>query len=285
MNFIDIASWQGGIDLAKVFEENPLDGVIVKATEATAYVNPYYKQWTDWLLENGKPFGVYHFCAGGDAIAEATHFYNTVRDNIGKCVPCADYENPATNKGTAWLKKFLDRFYELSGVKCLIYCSQSITQSQNFDAIAREGYRLWMAQYADYQNVYGFKENPWHHGSVSPFLGYAMHQYTSCGYLDGYSGRLDFDLFYGNEQDWKDLCGDQEAPTVLKDPDPAVVADVLDGKYGINPGRITKLREAGYNPDKVQAKINELYSVADKVRPIVKSNLDYINSLVKIIEN
>ena len=284
MNFIDIASYQAGIDLSVIFSQNPIDGVIVKATEAVNYINPYFKGWVDWLNNNNKSFGVYHYCYGANAWSEAEHFYSVVQPYIGRCVPCADYENPATNQGTEWLKRFLDKFYELSGVKCLVYCSQSVTQSQNFNAIAQDGYRLWMAQYADYSPVYGFKDNPWHKGSVSPFLGYAMHQYTSCGVLNGWSKYLDFDLFYGNEQDWNDLCGDREEPVILKDVDPDIVMRVLNGEFGIGGERVNKLRAEGYDPDKVQAKINELYSVAGKVKPIVGNHIEYLQPIMKIVE-
>lgn len=285
MNFIDISNWQNGIDLETMFRENPLDGVIIKATEATGYVNPNFKAWAEWL--NGKHlWGCYHFCTGSDAIAEAEHFYNTIKSYIGQCVPCADYEKPATDRGTAWLKDFLDEFERLSGVKCLIYCSQSVTQSQNFTEIANAGFRLWMAQYADFSPVYEFLENPWHNGSVSPFMGYQMHQYTSCGVLKGWRSYLDFDKFYGTADDWNALCG--AAPVTLKPADPVVVSEVLGGHYGTEndrPSRSERLLSAGYDPQSVQNKINELYSVAAKVKPIVKDNLDYYNSIIKIVRS
>lgn len=287
MNFIDISNWQSGIDLAAVFSQNALDGVIVKATQGTGYTNQKFKEWADWLGGNGKPFGVYHYLDGLDAVAEARYFYDAVQPYIGKCVPCADYEeHAAMQKGTAWLKLFLDEFLRLSGVRCLVYCSQSVTQSQNFNDIARDGYRLWMAQYADFSPVYGFIENPWHNGSVSPFLGYQMHQYTSCGVLKGYKSYLDFDKFYGTSDDWKALCGD--APVTLKPADPVVVSDVLMGYYGTEnntPSRSELLRKTGYDPQSVQNKINELYSVAAKVKPFVKDNLDYLNSILKIVRS
>ena len=138
MNFIDISSYQAQIDFATLFNENPLDGVIIKATEATGYTNPYFKTWADWLTDNGKLWGCYHYLAGADAIAEADYFYKTIKHYIGKCVPCADYEGEALHRGTAWLKKFLDYFYQLSGVRCLVYCSQSVTQEQNFTEIAKD---------------------------------------------------------------------------------------------------------------------------------------------------
>ena len=282
MNFIDISNWQNGIDLEALFQENPLDGVIIKATEATGYVNPNFKAWAEWL--NGKHlWGVYHFLSGADAIAEAEHFYNTIKPYIGKCVPCADYEKPATDRGTAWLLEFLKEFERLSGVRCLIYCSQSVTQSQNFIEIARDGYKLWMAQYADFSPVYGFLENPWHNGSVAPFTGWVMQQYTSCGVLNGWKNYLDFDRFYGNAEDWNALCG--AAPITLKPADPVIVSEVLSGHYGIGSERYKKLTAEGYDAQSVQNKINELYIIADKIKPKINGNLDYLNSIVKIVRS
>lgn len=291
MNVIDISNWQNGIDLATLFKENPLDGVIIKATEATGYVNPMFKTWAEWLTNNGKLWGTYHFLSGGDAVAEAEHFYATVKRYIGKCIPCADYEADALKRGAAWLKEFLDEFQRLSGIKCLVYCSQSVTQSQNFAEIANAGYRLWMAQYADYSPVYGFVDNPWHKGSVAPFNGWQMHQYTSCGVLKGWKSYLDFDKFYGTADDWKALCESKEhapaAPTPqteLKPADPTVVSQVLMNRYGTGEDRVKNLKTDGYDPESVQKKINELYAVAEKCKPIVGGNKAYLNSIVKLIK-
>lgn len=286
MNFIDIASWQKGISLPTLFAENNLDGVIVKATEGEKYTNPEYSAWTQWLHDNGKPFGVYHFCDGLSAVAEAKHFYAVVKPYIGIAVPFADYEYPATNQGTQWLKTFLNTFYELSGIKCPVYCSLSVIQSQDFTAIANDGYQLWLAQYADMKPVNGFIDNPWQKGSVSPFPKYVMHQYTSCGQLKGWSGRLDFDLFYGSVTDWNAMAGadkPQPAPVVLKDADPQIVAAVLNGDYGIGNERVQKLTAAGYNADSVQKKINELYGIAANCKKYCAGQMGYLDSIVRLI--
>ena len=184
MNFIDIASWQKGIDLKTVFTHNNIDGVIAKATEGTGYVNPEFAPWMKWLTDNNKPFGMYHYLSGGDAEAEAMHFYNVVKPYIGRGIPVADYEGTALDKGTVWLGKFLEKFRSLSGVRCMIYCSVSVVSEQNFRALT--DYPLWIAQYADMNTVYGFLDKPWQRGSVSPFSKYWMHQYTSCGRLNGW---------------------------------------------------------------------------------------------------
>ena len=292
MNVIDIASWQKGIDLKTVFTHNNIDGVIAKATEGTGYVNPEFAPWMKWLTDNNKPFGMYHYLSGGDAEAEATHFYNTVKPYIGRGIPVADYEGTALDKGTVWLGKFLEKFRALSGVRCMIYCSVSVVSEQNFRALT--DYPLWIAQYADMNPVYGFLDKPWQRGSVSPFSKYWMHQYTSCGRLNGWGGNLDFDKFYGTKEDWISLAkgeAPKEEPKPepkpipvkpLKSADPQIVLAVLKGSYGIGTERVLKLREAGYDPDSVQKKINQLYLIAGKVKKDIGNDMSYLNSILWI---
>lgn len=292
MNIIDISSWQHGIDLATVFAHNPIDGVVVKATQGLSYVNPDFAPWVKWLNDNGKPFGFYHYLDGGNAEAEAEHFYRTVKPYIGKGIPVADYEGEALASGTAWLRRFLTRFRELSGVRCMIYCSLSVVQGQNFSALT--DHPLWIAQYADMATVNGFLDHPWQKGSVAPFNGYSMHQYTSCGRLNGYKGNLDFDKFYGSYALWLEMArGETDpspvpaptptpTPSTLKPADPSVVLDVLKNNYGIGQERIDKLREAGYDPTDVQNTINRIYGVAAKVKQDIGKDMSYLNSILWI---
>lgn len=294
MNFIDIASWQAGMDLSVMFAKNPdLDGVIVKVSQGTGYTNPYAKAWLDWLIANNKCVGTYHYLDLMGAEAEARHYVESVRPWMGKVALAIDYEESTLSKGTAYLKACLDEVYRLTGIRPLVYCSQSVVQTQNFQDIARAGYRLWMAQYADMATVNGFVDNPWHSGSVAPFNGYVMQQYTSCGRLNGWDKNLDFDKFFGNASDWSALYGGAqpapeptpEPPKKLKGVDPTVVADVLAGRYGIGSARYKALTAAGYDAQAVQNKINELYILADKIKPRLKGNMEYLNSVVKIVRS
>lgn len=286
MNIIDISSWQHGIDLPTLFAQNPLDGVVVKATQGLSYVNPDFAPWVKWLNDNGKPFGFYHYLDGGNAEAEAEHFYRTVRPYIGKGIPVADYEGEALASGTAWLRRFLTRFRELSGVKPMVYCSLSVIHEQDFSALT--SHPLWIAQYADMATVNGFLDKPWQSGSVSPFTHYAMHQYTSCGRLKGYNGNLDFDQFNGSYSAWLELArGEADttpAPAKLKPANPVVVAEILAGGYGTGTERAARLKAAGYDPESVQNKVNELYAVALSCKKYVAGNEAYFSSIEKILK-
>ena len=287
MNFIDIASWQGGMDLEQMFQSNPsLDGVIVKSTEGVGYVNPYCDGWVQTLKRLGKPWGFYHYCSGGDPIAEANYFYKNTQTYFGDGVPCADYEAEALHAGTGYLKRFLDRIYELSGVRLLVYCSLSVVQGQDFSAIANAGYQLWVAQYANYNPVNGFLDRPWQSGSVKPFSRFVMQQYTSNGWLAGWDKGLDFDKYEGSYAEWLETARGESGPTPAHHPvDPVVVSEVLSGKYGIGEERIRLLTEAGYDPEEVQNKVNELYGIAQSCMKYTKGNEEYLNSIVKIIRS
>ena len=282
MNFIDISSWQAGIDLPALFmEDSELDGVIVKLTQGTGYVNPEANGWLNWLIARGKLFGTYHYLDGSGAIAEARHYADAVKAYPGG-VMAIDYEDAVLAQGTDYLKACLDEVTRIIGVKPLVYCSQSVTQTQDFREIAAAGYQLWVAQYADFNPVHGFLKDPWQKGSVAPFQGYLMQQYTSCGHLEGYSGNLDFDKFLGTSEDWLNLAG-VFAPSAPKGPDPVVISDLLHGEYGNGPERVERLTAAGYDADLVQRKINELYGIALSCKKKIVGNEEYMNQIVWIV--
>lgn len=293
MNYVDISSWQYGLSLDTLFGANPsLDGVIVKSSGGVSYVQTTCDAWVQWLIKNRKPWGFYHYLDDdgrkSSGAEEARFFVSQTRNYFGLGLPFADYEADAKQMGTGYLKEFLDTVYELTGVKAGVYCSLSVVQSQDFSAIAAAGYPLWVAQYPDYNPVYGFVDNPWQKGSYAPFARYIAHQYTSRGRLNGWGGNLDFDKVTVTAEEWEALAAGREEPqpgppAELKGPDPAVVSDLLDGRYGIGEERVRKLREAGYDPDKVQAKINELYGIAAKIRPLIEGNLSYLDSIIRIV--
>lgn len=287
MNVIDISHWQNGISLPNLFKMNPIDGVIIKATGGVGYRDPNFASWAQWLIDNNTPWGFYHFLnddfRNSSGTREADFFVSQTKDYFTHGLPVADYEYPATAKGTAYLKEFLDRVYELTGLRSAVYCSLSIVQSQDFKGIAAAGYPLWLAQYPNNNVVYGFIDEPWQSGSYAPFEKYWLHQYTSHGRLVGYGGNLDFDKFFGTVEDWNALVG-KNTPE-LKPADPVIVSAVLMDEYGTGNERVKNLTKAGYDPTSVQNKINELYGIAVSCQRFVAGNEEYLNSIVKIVRS
>lgn len=243
LNVIDISDHQAGLSLPTMFEKNPdLDAVIVKATEGTGYVNAYCDPWIQWLIKNDKPWGFYHYLSGTkeSGAVEADYFYKHCLNYFGHGIAICDLEANAINRGPEYAKQFLDRIYELSGVRAMLYMSLSVVHSfgTGSDGIVSSGYKLWLAQYASMQTVYGFKKTPWQSGSVAPWPRITMHQYTANGRLNGYIADLDLDIFYGTKEDWKEIASSSKIkpkpqpepePEPTPDPEPAPKPDIPTG--------------------------------------------------------
>lgn len=258
MHGIDISNYQRGLDLAKV----PCDFVICKATEGTSIVHDTCDPWIQQAKSLGKKWGFYHFAASGDAVAEADFFVKNCRGYFGEGIPVLDYEMYG-RAGTAWAKRWLDRVYELTGVRCMVYTSRSVLTEEDWSAIA-PNHALWVAQYAN-DNPTGYQSDPWFpEGSIGAFGFVTMHQYTSAGRLEGYSGRLDLDIAYLDADGWDAIArgddgsvesGGAQTPSVPGGSTLELACDVMRGKYGIGSERETSL---GGRYGEIQGFINHI---------------------------
>lgn len=206
MNGIDVSSWQTGIEVDKM---SSVDFVITKATEGTSYVNPECDRVYQDTVNSGKKVGVYHFASGTDALAEAKHFVNNISGYIGEAILVLDFEADAVNQGVGWAKDWLDAVYNMTGVKPVIYMSNSVVHRYDWSSVVNAGYDLWNAgYYKGYTTIYGFVSNPPLYGGLGEFANDTpLYQYTSSGRISGWSGNLDLNIFYGDESDWDTYTG------------------------------------------------------------------------------
>ena len=201
LNVIDIASYQSALDLTKV----KVDGVIIKATQGTTYVNPCCNKHYAQAKQAGILRGLYHYASGVGAAAEADAFVRNIQGYIGDALLALDWEgaqNAAFGKNDVqYCKTFLDRVYAITGVRPLIYMSKSVCRAHDWSSVAKD-YGLWVAQYASMDPT-GFQANPWTDNKGYGAWKYpAIYQYSSRGRLDGYSGNLDLDLAYMTKTAW-----------------------------------------------------------------------------------
>ena len=268
MNGIDISSYQKGLDLSKV----QADFVIVKATEGTKLVQPTCDPWVQQCIKLGKRWGFYHFFAGGDPVAEADWFVSNTKNYFGKGIAVIDYEAYGMT-GATNVKKFLDRVYELTGVRCVVYMSRSVIGADDWSKIA-PNHALWVAQYANDDIVNGYQSDPWiQDGSFCPWEYPAIHQYTSHGRLDGWGKNLDLDKAHISGEEWDALAAGDKVDIKPSTPggssggtstQPAkkdlttIAKEVINGKWGNGTDRKNRLTAAGYDPQAVQDKVNEL---------------------------
>lgn len=227
MNGIDISNYQRGLNLDVV----PCDFVICKATEGTSIVHETCDPWIQDCKRLGKCWGFYHFLAGKDPVAEADFFVDNCMNYFGEGIPVLDYEMYG-RIGTAGAKRFLDRVYERTKVRCLVYMSRSVCTEENWSKIAPY-HGLWVAQYAN-NNPTGYQSDPWFpSGSIGAFQAVTIHQYSSTGRLSGYNGNLDLDIAYLDRDAWMRIArGDLEEaapkPEKPKTPLPEALAQYTD---------------------------------------------------------
>lgn len=258
---IDISNWQRGLNIASTGAEF----VICKATQGTTFVDPSCDIHYQAAKRLGLKLGVYHYASGGDPIAEADFFVRNIQGYIGEAILVLDWErnqNSRYGEHASWCLKFLNRVKELTGVKPLIYMSASVIKAADWSSVVAGDYGLWVAGYPDSRDSWDIPKFLW---NVSPWLFYAIWQYTSSG------GRLDRDVFMGDRTAWdKYAARNGSAPTPSSTPAPAkksneeLATEVIRGNWGNDQDRKNRLTAAGYDYNAVQSIVNQRLGSSSK---------------------
>ena len=130
-----------------IIRDSHAQGVIVKATQGTSYVNPRCNHQYELAGQLGKLRGLYHYAGGGNPEAEAQYFINNIKNYVGKAVLILDWESyqNASWGNTSWARRFVDEVHRLTGVWCLIYVQESaLWQVAN----CANTCGVWVAKYA-----------------------------------------------------------------------------------------------------------------------------------------
>lgn len=192
MNGVDYSSWQTATAPCNV----SADFGIVKVNQGT-YRNPYWRTQAGCITGRGEGLGLYDYASGMDATAEADVFVNLIGDYVGRAVLVLDWES---NQNAAWgdsnwIRTWTNRVHERTNVWPMVYVSRAYVSQ--IPADVRRNCALWVAQYAS-NSVTGYQSSPWNAGAS----GEAMLQYSSHGWLNGYNGFLDLNLFMGERWQW-----------------------------------------------------------------------------------
>lgn len=219
LKIIDVSSWNS----VETAAGQGVDGVIVKTTQGTHYVNPKADQQYQLAKKNGKLLGIYHYAEGTDPKAEAEYFYNNSKGYIKEAIPFLDWEAGENRSwgNPNWCRAFVDHFHALTGVWCGIYVQASaISQVANLSNTCP----LWVAGYptrnADW-NVPKFNYN------IDPWPTYTLWQFTDGGGLDRNVANL-------TPEAWRKIAnpsgGAQPAPKPTPSPAPHPSGYTTNGK-------------------------------------------------------
>ena len=246
---VDISSHQGNIDLSAL----TIDFCIVKATEGVGYTNPFLRAKYEQAKSLGILRGVYHFATGRTSgRQEADYFLSVVKDYVGDAILVLDWEADAEKKGVKYAKDFLDRVYEKTGVKSMLYLNRNCVDKYDWFDVVSSDYGIWLATL----------DGTIHHSYRECSL-VAMVQ-TCARPISGYSKDIDNNVFFGNDEAWLKYqkASRAEMPSELKyhvgqkvkfsgcyissisPPEARLPAKGMLVDYGV----ITKIREGARNP-------------------------------------
>lgn len=178
-----------------IIQDAHAQGVIVKATQETGYVNPRCNHQWDLAGQLGKLRGLYHYAGGGNPESEAQYFINNIKNYVGQGILILDWESYQNSAwgNTNWARRFVDEVHRLTGVWCVIYVQESaLWQVAN----CANTCGAWVAKYASMNwNSWTLPNMNVSSGAFKFLTGW---QYTG--------GDMDRSIFYLDEAGWKKLA-------------------------------------------------------------------------------
>ena len=178
-----------------IIRDSHAQGVIVKATQGTSYVNPRCNHQYELAGQLGKLRGLYHYAGGGNPEAEAQYFINNIKNYVGKAVLILDWESyqNASWGNTSWARRFVDEVHRLTGVWCLIYVQESALW-QVANCASKCG--VWVAKYASMNwNSWTLPDMSVSSGAFACMTGW---QFTG--------GDMDRSIFYLDANAWNKIA-------------------------------------------------------------------------------
>ena len=178
-----------------IIRDSHAQGVIVKATQGTSYVNPRCNHQWDLAGQLGKLRGLYHYAGGGNPEAEAQYFINNIKNYVGKAVLILDWESyqNASWGNSNWSLRFANEVHRLTNVWPLIYVQESALW-QVANCASKCG--VWVAKYASMNwNSWTLPDMSVSSGAFACLTGW---QFTG--------GDMDRSIFYLDANAWNKIA-------------------------------------------------------------------------------
>lgn len=206
----DVSRWQHGTPLSwSAVKASGQAFAFVKATEGTAYTNPYFS--SDWTRthEVGLLHGAYHFArpSVGSAVRQARLFVSVAGTSraAGDLPPVLDLEQSGgltPSQLSTWTSQFLVETRRLTGRTPIVYTYPSFWRSAMAGTRAFTSYPLWIASYT---------------GASAPVMPawsrWTFWQYSASSSVSGIAGKADMNRFNGSLQQLRQLANIQPAAT------------------------------------------------------------------------
>lgn len=264
---IDISKHDGTIDFRKVKESGLADFAVLRAGygKLISQKDVKFEEFYRGCKENGIPCGAYWYSYAksvSEMQTEARVFLEAIKGKQFEYPVYLDFEeksqfNLGKAKCTEMAKAFLE-ILENAGYYAGIYCSSYYLNSI-FKELVDGRYTVWCAHYGVSKPSYTGTYDIW--------------QYSSNGSVPGINHRCDMNYCY--KEDFQEtiknagLNGFAKTSDTTDSPKKSIdelAKEVLENKWGTGEERRTRLTEAGYNYNEVQAIVNEMVKEKEKVQ-------------------
>ena len=242
--FVDVASHQG-YDISGILEEAGTTNTIIKVSESTSYLNPCLSA----QVSQSNPIGFYHFAWFGgneeEAEAEARYFLDNVPAQVKYLV--LDYEDHASanvQRNTTACLRFMQVIAD-AGYKPIYYSYKPFTLD-NVDyqqILAQFPNSLWIAGYGLNDGTANFEYFP-------SMDGIRWWQYSS--------NPFDKNIVLLDDEEKDNVSNENNLKSLT-----TVANEVIQGVWGNGEERYNNLANAGYDPQAVQDKVNEILNVGE----------------------
>ncbi len=194
---VDVSRWQGDIDWAEL-RRHGANFAYIKATDGGDHLDPmFHKNWRG-AAAAGIKRGAYHFfywCR--TASSQAEWFIRNVPKEKGALPPVIDVEwnhqssckkRPPRSDILDKIRVFSDRLERHYGQRPIIYTAPDFYED-NLQGAFRD-HPFWLRAVAE------------HPSKVYPGRDWVFWQYSGSGLSGGVSGKIDLNVFHGDESAW-----------------------------------------------------------------------------------
>lgn len=209
---IDVSHWQNTVDFKKVKAGGTV-GVILKATEGTAYTDPTYASRRHQALDAGLCVATYHYLKKGSIAQQMNYYVKQVRPVVGERL-VIDYEDSGLT--IADLELAIKTLWDIvPQCEVTVYGANGFLGAQlagkKNDILAKCS--LWVASYttADKPTVTNLK------GTWSVW---SLWQYAQDGKVDGVSGNCDVNRWNGSPESLTGWFYRENTPAPQPEPTP-----------------------------------------------------------------